>query len=255
MELLSKRTNEFRQIWEKDIWQHSAMKDRSFRGHCFAVLRVISITLSGLQEINVASRAAALSYSSLLGIGPLIAIAVLISGIILSPKGGQSGNQDVAISTLNKIIQFIAPQVAEYEKMDRDPGEATAEAVTAVANGKTNVPPVAVNPELVSLINSFIEGTKSGAAGVLGALSLILIVIQLFTSVENAFNAIWGVRRGRSWLMRVVFYWTVVTLGAVLFFASITALSAGTFIGVFIGKLPFGVKILNLLVWMVPLFS
>jgi membrane protein len=90
---------------------------------------------------------------------------------------------------------------------------------------------------------------------VIGALTLILIVILLFTSVENAFNAVWGVRRGRSWLVRVVFYWTIITLGTVLFFASLTALSASAFISVFFEKLSFGPELLSALRWLLPSLS
>ena len=113
----------------------------------------------------------------------------------------------------------------------------------------------AANPALVQLIDSFVAGSRSGAAGAIGALMLILIVIQLFTSVENAFNAVWGVRRGRSWVVRVVFYWTIITLGTVLFFASLTALSAAAFISVFFEKLSFGRELLSVLRWMLPSLS
>ena len=49
----------------------------------------------------------------------------------------------------------------------------------------------------------------------------------MFKGVEDAFNDIWGIRLGRSLLMRIVFYWTILTLGAVLFFASVAMLGAG----------------------------
>jgi len=115
--------------------------------------------------------------------------------------------------------------------------------------------PVAVNPELVNLLNGFIAGSRSSAAAGVGALTLVLIVLQLFTSIENSFNEIWGVRRGRTWLMRIVFYWTVLTLGSLLFFAAVTMLSAGTFLNVFKEKLPFGTELMALPRWMVPSFS
>jgi membrane protein len=87
-----------------------------------------------------------------------------------------------------------------------------------------------INPQLASMLENFIEGSKSKTVGVLGSLLLIVIVIQLFSSIEDAFNTIWGVRRGRNWYIRVVLYWTVVTLGTVLAFASLTLLSASTFV-------------------------
>jgi membrane protein len=108
---------------------------------------------------------------------------------------------------------------------------------------------------MLQLINGFIAGSHRPAAGIIGALTLIVIVLQLFTSVENAFNEIWGVRRGRSLFMRVVFYWTVLTLGAVLFFASVAGLSAGAFFNTLAGRLPLGPQLLGLLRLLLPSLS
>ncbi len=70
------------------------------------------------------------------------------------------------------------------------------------------------------------EASQSGAVGVSGIIVLILIVIQLFSSIEGALNDIWGVKRGRSWIMRVGMYWTVITLGTVLAGAGLAILAA-----------------------------
>ncbi len=76
--------------------------------------------------------------------------------------------------------------------------------------------------------------------------------MQLFTTIENTFNDIWGVRRGRSWVTRVVYYWTVITLGALLFFTSLTLLSAGAFMNVFFEKVPLGEHLKEIVTWMLP---
>jgi membrane protein len=161
---------------------------------------------------------------------------------------------------MNRVIMFIAPQVAEYEHLDQraGPPPASAESGTAAAGAQVRTVPAprpAANPAFVRFINRIVAGTRSGTVGALGALTLIFIVIQLFTSVENAFNAIWGVRRGRSWLLRVVFYWTILTLGTVLFFTSLMALSAATFINVFFEKLRYGPDVIQALQWMLPSLS
>jgi membrane protein len=109
---------------------------------------------------------------------------------------------------IGDLLRFLAPSVGQYEQSS-------------------------VNPELVNLINNFIAGTRHSAGGVLSVLSIIIVVLMLFTSIEKVFNDIWGVRRGRSWLLRIVFYWTILTLGAVVFFGAVGAISAATFIGFF----------------------
>lgn len=210
MSWISTRWQRLCQLYHKDIWQPALLRDATPRGWFFALLRVLSIVWTVFNETKAASRAASLSYSSLLGLGPLVAIAVLVAGFVLDTK-----DPNLVVNTLSGAIRFVAPQVAQYEE------------ITA-PNGN-----VQVNQELVSLINGFIAGSRSGTAGTVGVLSLIFIVLMLFTSVENAFNEIWGVRRGRSWLTRIVFYWTTVSLGAVLFFTSLTAMGAGAYLSFF----------------------
>lgn len=230
-------------LWHTDIWAAATARERTVKGRAFAGLRVISITISGLQELKVAARAAALSYSSLLGLGPLVALAVLIAGFAL-------GDRDPAVlaRSLNDVISFIAPQVAQYDRANLGADENTLQLHAAPAQAIATAP----DPELVKFITNLIESSRSGTAGAVGLLTLLIIAVQLFTTVENTFNDIWGVRRGRSWLTRVVYYWTVITLGAVLFFTSFTLLSAGTFIGMFLEKLPLGAHLKALYTWMLP---
>ena len=237
MRLLSPITDRLNRIWRRDIWMSPTSQDKNPRDRLYLFLRVISITLSGLRDLKVAARASALSYSSLLALGPLIALVVLVSGFAL-------GNRDPALlaQNLGRVVSFIAPQVAQFDRTDNS-GEAPAVATAA-----------APDPELVRLINNFIIHSRSGAAGVIGVFTLLLIVIQLFSTVEDTFNDIWGVRRGRSWLMRVVYYWSAITLGAVLFFASLTLFSAGLLLSM-LDHLPFAQHLRQLFTWVLPFAS
>ncbi len=235
-------------VYTSDIWSNRYLEDHSLRGRFYALLRIISITITGIIETQTPSRAAALSFSTLLGLGPLMAIAVLVAGFVLDRQ-----DPDLAVNTLNRIVKYVAPQIAQYEQLEAgQPPPAT----DASANPSA-APASPPNAELVVLIDGFIAGSRSSTAGVVGVVTLIVIVLQLFTSVENAFNEIWGVRQGRSWVMRVVFYWTVLTLGAVLFFAVVTTLSAGAYLNLFEQKVPFGLgpAIVGFLRWLLPSLS
>jgi membrane protein len=252
MRFISPAIDRLRQLWQRDIWIAATARKQSLRSRCYAALRVLSITLSGLHEIHVAIRAAALSYSSLLSLGPLVAILVLISGLAL-------GNKDPAIlaNGLHRVIGLIVPQVDQIDAVDaNDHPETHAWTVTRTEPGHLEAHPAPPpDPELVKLINNFITHSRSGAAGIIGVFTLLIIVIQLFTTIENTFNDIWGVRRGRSWLARIIYYWSAITLGALLFFAALTLFSAGAFMNVFLGKLPMGAQIKGIFVWMLPFSS
>ncbi len=220
-------------FFQRDIWAPDLFRERSLRARLYAILRVISITGTVFAETKAASRAAALSFSSLLGIGPLIGAAVLVGGFML----GQNSDPAVLAQQLSQMIKSVAPQLQQLESLQ------TPSAAAATDAG------------LTSLIQGIIEGSRSGTAGAVGALTLILIVLLLFKSIEDAFNEIWGVRTGRTLAMRVMLYWTVLTLGAVLFFAALTLLGAGAFINVFLERLPFGRELLGALRWALPVFS
>jgi membrane protein len=232
------------------IWTGESVKDTSARGRVHALLRILSITARGLDENRAASRAAALSFSSLLGLGPIIALTTMVAGFMLDDK-----NPDLAAETVNRVIQFAVPQMGQLEKANANAHATGASSSAPTDSGETESATLEVDPGLISFINGFIASSRNGAVGALGALTLILIVLQLFTSIETAFNEIWGVRQGRSWLMRVVYYWTIISLGAVLFFAALTGLSAGAFMSTFAETLPFGSHLAAALKFLLPVGS
>ncbi|HTO04020.1 MAG TPA: YhjD/YihY/BrkB family envelope integrity protein, partial [Opitutus sp.] len=230
---LGERWRTFKRVYQKEIWQPAQLRKFSPRACLYAVLRVVSITWTAFNETKAVSRAAALSFSSLLGLGPLVAITVLIAGFTLDQK-----DPTLAATKLGRLISFVAPQVgqfpqtaeekeAETRARDSAPSESSANAPDNAAppspehpssDTVESVEPEPVNPRLVELLNNFISGARSGSGGAFGFVAFIVIVLFLFKTVEDAFNEIWGVRSGRSFLMRIVYYWTVLTLGAVLFF-------------------------------------
>lgn len=267
MPSLAERWKRITQLFSREIWLPAHLNDRSLRGRFYAFLRISSLTVTGIDDNKAFSRAAALSFSSLLGLGPLVAIAVLVAGFVLDKN-----DPHLAANSLNKLITFVAPQIAQYEKVDQSGGAhrslagSKSDIVTAatlntppppagLATSAAVRPGVEANPGLVKMIDGFVAGSRNGAAGTLGAITLIVIVLQLFTSIENAFNEIWGVHRGRSLLMRIVYYWTVLTLGAVLFFAAVTGLSAGAFFNAFAENLPLGHELVHFLRLLIPSLS
>jgi membrane protein len=234
-------------LWRHEIWQPAALTDNSLRGWSFAALRVISITITVFLETKVPSRAAALSFSTLLSLGPLIAIAVLAGGFAL----GKQDDPNLIAHHISSVIARVAPHLNALETPAGSPDAAGAGATTTTTGER-------INPELVKLVDGFIRSARSGYGGAFGALSLILIVLLMFKAVEDAFNDIWGIRLGRSLLMRVVFYWTILTLGAVLFFAAVALVGAGAAVNVFnesLAKLPGGESLVALLRWSLPIFS
>src|SRR5207253_5798024 len=101
-------------------------------------------------------------------------------------------------------------------------------------------------------IHEFIQNTRSGTLGITGSVLLIFAAISMLTRIEDTFNDIWGVARGRSWFTRIVLYWGVITL-APLLLAVALGLSSGPHLqatGRLIERMPF---IGNLIFQFLPL--
>src|SRR5688572_17893600 len=124
---LGERWRTFKRVYQKEIWQPGQLNKLSPRACLYAVLRVFSITWTVFNETKAASRAAALSFSSLLGLGPLVAITVLIAGFTLDQK-----DPTLAANKLGRLISFVAPQVGKL------PQSSTADAKADESSGASD---------------------------------------------------------------------------------------------------------------------
>jgi len=216
----------FHQILKKDIWETGDKDRNKATEFAYYVLRILSLVKTGFIRNNVFVRSAALCYSSLLALGPLAAILLLAAGIIIDQV-----DQAKILTLINDFVIYMAPPLQEYF-------ESTGNLI---------------NEDLMSGLNGFIQSAKSGTFGIIGLLLLAMIAIQLFIAIEKAFNDIWGVHRGRSFMNRINSYLTFI-LGVALIFTSVAIYSAGTYAQMVAG-LPLGEHILRLIQWLAPLLS
>ncbi|MDH3466546.1 MAG: YihY family inner membrane protein [Gammaproteobacteria bacterium] len=66
---------------------------------------------------------------------------------------------------------------------------------------------------------------QAGKLTVFGLVFIAATAIALLATIEDAFNDIWRVRRGRAVMQRIVVYWAVITLGPLLIGASLSITS------------------------------
>ncbi len=74
--------------------------------------------------------------------------------------------------------------------------------------------------DVVSRIVTYINNTNMASLGAIGLVTLLITVISLLGSVEEAFNAIWGVSETRTLQRRFSDYLSVVVSGPLLLFAA-----------------------------------
>ncbi len=224
-------------------------------------------------------RAAALSYTTLLALIPMLAVAVSVTSSLLKSEGEQRIEQFIQKLSDSIMPPATAADLSWFPEFDAaDPIEAIPPGTTNVDIASTltnsaasiNSPaPIATSPGVTNTpahvsdarvaaaqkaaarhIHDFIQNTRSGTLGATGMVFLIFVAISMLSRVEATFNDIWGVTRGRNWLVRVVQYWAAITLGPLLLIAAL-GLAGGPHLlatRTLISKMPFiGSFIFNLL--------
>ena len=89
-------------------------------------------------------------------------------------------------------------------------------------------------PAFSDTVQEYLAGFSQKAAGLTatGIVVLILIVLMLLATIENALNVIWHVSKRRNLAARFMVYWAILTLGPIL-------VGAGLFITSYIFSLSF----------------
>lgn len=182
------------------------------------------------------ARAAALAYTTLLALIPIMFIVISVSSSILQQEGGQRVNQfiDKILVMMTPPIQVSkSPHIGETPRHVENPTNAPN---ATPSNAQTNASPAeagtqntenanasstAANAttsrqELIHKINDFIQSIQTGTLGVTGIAGLIIAAILMLRSIEYTFNDIWGVTQGRSWWAQIMQYSAVLLLGPTL---------------------------------------
>ncbi len=206
-------------------------------------------------------RASALSFLTVLGLIPVLAVSISIASSLLKKQG-----EDQIYRFVDNVVSRIMPPATPtnppphvvISSTNEAPAAAT-NAVIASTNLETNTtepvvntnvtvakietsPPAAITStdnessesgdrmnaqkQAAKYIHEFIRNTRSGTLGVTGAILLVLVGIRMLGSIESTFNDIWGVTRGRNWLSRIQIYCTGIVFGPLLLVGA-AALTSG----------------------------
>lgn len=182
-------------------------------------------------------RASALSYSTLIALIPLLAVALSLTSSLLKTQ-----DEDKFKVAVEKLVAAITPPATVETnvvtiKTNFIPVLATNAASFQVSAGETNglltitnlvpteetsIVTVTAQKKIASEVWGFVQQTQSGALGATGVVLLVFIAISLLSRIEETFNDIWGVQRGRNWLTQVQLYSTTIILGPLLVLAAVS---------------------------------
>ena len=136
-------------------------------------------------------QAAALSYHTIFGLIPLAIIALLIFQSFPAYKG-------VGDKVKGLVYEQLHLSTIEY------PDPANAEGS------------IKLTEHLDEITGRVFTGLSEGKIALVSAVVIIWAALALLSTIERAFNNIWRVGRGRSFLHRIINYWALLTLGPLL---------------------------------------
>lgn len=161
-----------------------------------------------LKQNRSKQQAASLSYYTLFGIVPLVIMMLMAFQLLPAYR-------DVSDNVRNFAYKQLHLDKIEY------PPEVEGEE------------PIKLTVKIDEITETFIENLNTRAIGLISACIVVYAALALLTTIERAFNAIWHVNRGRSFLHKIINYWALLTLGPLLllvgFYASTHNLLAPEF--------------------------
>jgi membrane protein len=211
-------------------------------------------------------RASALSFNTLLALIPMLAVSMSITSVFLKSKGEEQIKLFIEqmvdriapaghLSSLPNSPGAAPDAAASTNQIPAAPESNAIPSTVVDPSGVTNytaalgtVPPVAGGPadaqakeagkqeikrtmaqDAANYIYQFARRSHSGTLGVTGMFFLAITAIMTLTRVEETFNDIWGVTRGRDWWARITNYFFTIALGPGMIIVALGLMSGPVF--------------------------
>jgi len=238
----------FRKLREEaqSIWDDSVLRSQTPLTRLQKFAHFWALVWKSFTRNRCPVRASALAYVTLLALVPMLAVVVSVTSTFLKSEG-----EDQIDAFIVRFVSSVVPpatlnptaadseepvepgtnatavtQGADTNNLAQIPGKSSQTNAASLASLATDERAVKVRKDVAKRIHEFIQNTRSGTLGVTGSVLLIFAAISMLTRIEETFNDIWGVARGRNWFMRIVLYWGVITL-APLLLVVVLGLSSG----------------------------
>lgn len=193
------------------------------------VLRIGTMVVQGLLRTEGFIRAAALTYITVLSLVPFLALGFSVA------KG---------LGAYEKLrSEVVKPFLDETFPPDEVAATPTTDEPKAGATKPSDAPKKTDSVgtrQAIEKVLEFVDKTGFGNLGAIGLLFLMLAAQKLLTSIEEAFNRIWGIRKSRSWIRKLTDYTAIIVVTPILLLVATTlgsALQTETVQGL-ISKLP-----------------
>lgn len=168
-----------------------------------------------LGHIRAPLMAAALAYRTLFSLIPLLVLSlVVLQGFVEDKDVEKLLSNLLDASGLSQLV-IETPQLAPPQ----DPAQGTTQAAE-----NTEEMRLAVDQWIEQFVASgqdYLRSISFGSIAVVGVFVFIYAAISLFLQIEQCFNAVYKVTDHRGFWIRIVYSWTLMSLGSVTIAASI----------------------------------
>ena len=207
-----------------DIWRLNPENFSNKRNVSHNVLKVIMLIVRGIQEQNLGVSSRSLTYRTILSLVPMLAVLFAIARGFGFENILESQIFDFFNGSDDKEMVAALPE----SKMTTDTIIDVSESISS--NQEINIVSTVQKPDsldtdlsitettsftietLIKLVNNSLKHAQGGVFAGIGIILLLYTVILLFSDIENSFNRIWGVKKGRSIQRRAVDYFALVLL-------------------------------------------
>jgi len=168
-------------------------------------LRIALIMYTEFFRTHLAIRASALTYAILLSLVPILAL----STSILKGLGNDEHLKLAAIRFIDQLEAPVLPKGGAPSPILPQPN-----APPELPDGAATLAP-STNAHLhraVDIIFQYVDRTNFAALGIVGVLGLIVVILLVLSSIEEAMNVIWHTRQGRSFLRKIMDYMALLIL-------------------------------------------
>lgn len=197
-------------------------------------LDILKLAAHSALQAQLTRMAAALTYRTIFSLIPIIVIGVAILGVFSS--------EDQVKHSITRVLEFSGLAMSDVDVESEPAADKPADPKDAPAGEAKPVEPKPVDAAarpgdppkdgehhrrrprgieswILDLVGR-VRGASYGGVAVIGILTLIYGAISMLVEIEMAFNQVYHAPGGRSWSRRITQYWTLLTLGPVLLFAS-----------------------------------
>lgn len=213
------RVSGLQTFFTRDLWSRELASMPTFRRAWYGLARVVHLTVTNFVKDRCPSRAAALTYITVLSLVPMLALA-------FSVAKGLGAYETLLTKTIVPFLDSTfgsadgSPTDAELDRVVTELAEADAkkgessEVVVEPEPQETDTPPVGGSEvrRAIDTVLGFVQKTDVSSLGVLGLLIVIYTVIQLLGAIERSFNDIWGVSKSRSVPRKLADYFSTIVL-------------------------------------------